>query len=446
MPAPFVVYSTNHSEIERIPSAWRSSSYYRWEEILRTPLIRLGLLSVILILAAESSAHAQAVNVLDQVVSQFQLRSAGWQAGLTSFAINTFGILAGIDLTWSALRLAFKGADVSEWLAEIVSQILFLGFFLALLQNAVTWDTAIVNSFRQAASSAGGVGIAPSDVFAAGVKLAATVLSQMSIWHPEASAGLIIAGLIIEVCFALMAAFMVLALVESYLVISMGVLFMAFGGSRWTKDIAVSTVRYAVSVGAKLFVLQLLIGIGTGLIQSWADSFVDVTDASLCILIGCSIVMLALVKVLPDTIQRIVNGSSMATGSALTGAAAAVGGAVGGVGLGMLGAGAMTGQAYQLASAQMQAADNKAAEANGGQAPERSRIARAAALTGGTARNMAAAPARDVGRRLAGDIGSRHGVATWRMAADLANRRRLLDDDAGKPKPPQSSSTANTIS
>ncbi|MBN8908040.1 MAG: hypothetical protein J0H99_15700, partial [Rhodospirillales bacterium] len=99
MPAPFVVYSTNHSEIERIPSAWRSSSYYRWEEILRTPLIRLGLLSVILILAAESSAHAQAVNVLDQVVSQFQLRSAGWQAGLTSFAINTFGILAGIDLT-----------------------------------------------------------------------------------------------------------------------------------------------------------------------------------------------------------------------------------------------------------------------------------------------------------------------------------------------------------
>ena len=41
---------------------------------------------------------------------------------------------------------------------------------------------------------------------------------------------------------------------------------MAFGGSRWTKDFAVSTVRYTVSVGAKLFVLQLLVSIGTGLI------------------------------------------------------------------------------------------------------------------------------------------------------------------------------------
>ena len=388
------------------------------------------------VVTAAAPAHAQSANVLDQIVSQFQSRSAGWQGALQSFATGTFGILAAIDLAWSAFKLAFRGADVSEWLAEIVNQILFLGFFLALLENAVTWDTAIVNSFRQAASSAGGGGIAPSDVFAAGVKLAATVLNQMSLWHPEASAGLMVAGIVIEVCFALMAAFMVLALVESYLIISMGVLFMAFGGSRWTKDMAVSTVRYAVSVGAKLFVLQLLVSIGTGLIQSWANSFTDVTDASLCILIGCSIVMLALVKVLPETMQRIVNGSSMASGSALVGAAAVVGGSLAAMGAGMVGAGPMAANAYRLASAQMGAADAKAAEANGGQATERSRMARAAALTGGTAKNMAMAPLRDVGRRLTGDIGSRHGVASWRMSADLANRRRLLTDDTSKPSPP----------
>jgi len=229
----------------------------------RSFLIGSGL--VLAVVAAAAPAHAQSANVLDQIVSQFQSRSAGWQGALQSFAMGTFGILAAIDLAWSAFKLAFRGADVSEWLAEIVNQILFLGFFLALLENAVTWDAAIVNSFRQAASSAGGGGIAPSDVFAAGVKLAATVLNQMSLWHPEASAGLMVAGIVIEVCFALMAAFMVLALVESYLIISMGVMFMAFGGSRWTKDMAVSTVRYAVSVGAKLFVLQLLVSIGTGL-------------------------------------------------------------------------------------------------------------------------------------------------------------------------------------
>jgi len=401
----------------------------------------VGFAAATLVVAAP--AHAQSANVLDQIVAQFQARSAGWEGTLRSFATGTFGILASVELVWAAFKLAFRGADVSEWLAEIVNQILFLGFFLALLENSVTWGQAIVSSFRQAASAAGGGGIAPSDVFAAGVKIAAMVLNQMSIWHPEASAGLMVAGIVIEVCFALMAAFMVLALVESFLIISMGVLFMAFGGTRWTKDFAVSTVRYTVSVGAKLFVLQLLVSIGTGLIQSWANSFADVTDASLCILIGCSIVMLALVKVLPDTMQRIVNGSSMASGSALVGAAAAVSGAVGIAGLGMVGAGSMMGNAVRLAGTQMDAADAKAAEAGGGEAPQRSRISRAAAMTGYTARNLVSAPLADVGRRLSGQQ-PRHGLATWRMNADLANRNRLLRGDSSKPAPPTGG--GNTIS
>ena len=390
-------------------------------------------------------AHAQSANVLDQIVAQFRSRSAGWEASLRSFALNTFGILAAIEFAWAALKLAFRGSDMSEWLAEIVNQILFLGFFLALLQNSVTWGTAIVNGFRQAAGAAGGTGLAPSDVFAAGVNLAQKVISQITIWSPSTGVGLIIAGLVIEICFALIAAFMVLALVESYLVISSGVLLMAFGGSRWTKDFAVSTVRYTVSVGAKLFVLQLLVSIGDGLIQQWAATFNDVTTQSLCILVGCSIVLLALVKVLPETMQRIVNGSSMAGGSALVGVAAAVGGAAGAVGAGMFGSGAMAGNALRLASAQMDAADVKAAEASGGEAPQRSRIGRAAAMTGYTARNLASAPLSDVGRRLSGQ-GSRHGSAPWRMSADRANRRRLLRDDNGKPPPPPPPGGGNTIS
>ena len=398
-------------------------------------LIGLCVVSVALVIAAP--AHAQSAAVLDDIVTQFQSRAAGWEGALRSFALNTFGILAAIELAWAAFRLAFRGADVSEWLAEIVNQIFFLGFFLALLENSVTWGQAIVNSFRQAASTAGGTGLAPSDVFTAGVDLAQKVMSQMSIWSPAASVGLIIAGLVIEVCFALIAACMVLALVESYLVISMGVLFMAFGGTQWTKDFAISTVRYTLSVGAKLFVLQLLVSIGDGLIQSWVATFNDITASSLCILVGCSIVMLALVKVLPETMQRIVNGSSMATGSALVGAAAAVGAATAAFGAGLAGSGAMAGNALRLASAQMNAKDDA------GTAPG-SRIGRAAALTGYTAKNMVAAPFADLGRRLSGQPGARHGIATWRMNADLGNRRRLLEEDRNKPTPPNNS--GNTIS
>jgi type IV secretion system protein TrbL len=399
-----------------------------------------------LVLLVSLPAYAQGANVLDGIVQQFQNQATGWESTLASLALQTFGILATIELAWAGFKLAFRGSDLSEWLAEIVNQILFIGFFLALLQNASTWGTAIVSSFRQAGRSAGGVGMDPSEVFTAGVSLAQKVMSQMSLMSPAASVGFMIAAIVILACFALIAAEMVVTLVQSYIVIAAGVLNMAFGGSRWTKDIAIATIRYTVSVGAKLMMLQLLVSVGQRLIVNWSNQFTAVDNSGLLILIGSAIVMLAIVKIVPDEFQRVVGGASISSGSALVGAAAAVGGGVAGAAAGMAGAGNMVRQSFALASAQMGAADAKAAEMNGGEAPERSRIARAAALTGGAAKNMAMAPVRDVGRRLSGDIGARHGVATWRMSADLANKRRLLSDDNRKPSPPPPGGGGNTIS
>ena len=67
------------------------------------------------------------------------------------------------------------------------------------------------------------------------------------------SVGLMVAAIVIVVCFALMAAAWSWPWSRATSDHLDGRhLIMAFGGSRWTKDMAVSTVRYAVSVGAKL--------------------------------------------------------------------------------------------------------------------------------------------------------------------------------------------------
>jgi type IV secretion system protein TrbL len=99
-----------------------------------------------LVLLVSLPAHAQGANVLDGIVQQFQNQATGWESTLSSLALQTFGILATIELAWAGFKLAFRGSDLSEWLAEIVNQILFIGSFLALLQNASTWGTAIVRA------------------------------------------------------------------------------------------------------------------------------------------------------------------------------------------------------------------------------------------------------------------------------------------------------------
>ncbi|MEG6650378.1 type IV secretion system protein, partial [Pseudomonas aeruginosa] len=58
-----------------------------------------------------------------------------------------------------------------------------------------------------------------------------------------------------------MAAFMGLTIIESYVVINASVLFLGFGASQWTREYALAIVSYAVSVGAKLFVLSLIVGL-----------------------------------------------------------------------------------------------------------------------------------------------------------------------------------------
>ena len=52
--------------------------------------------------------------------------AASWQTTLTNFALSLFWLLAAIEFAFAALRLAFRGADISEWLAEVTNQVLFI--------------------------------------------------------------------------------------------------------------------------------------------------------------------------------------------------------------------------------------------------------------------------------------------------------------------------------
>lgn len=54
-------------------------------------------------------------------------------------------------------------------------------------------------------------------------------------------------------------------MVESFIVIGPGILFLGFAGSRWTKFFTERYLSYLASVGVKLFVLYLIMGVGMGM-------------------------------------------------------------------------------------------------------------------------------------------------------------------------------------
>jgi type IV secretion system protein TrbL len=308
-----------------------------------------SLLFLILVVFPHFSyADTAANNGLDKIVNAYRLKASGWESVLSQYAQNIFWILALLEFAWTGIKLAVKGADLGEILSEILSHILFVGFFFWLLTNSTNISHNIVDSLRTAASSAnaaigGTPGIAPSDIFDTGMEILKKITSSLSVWEPGDSIMLALAGLAVLVGFTMMAAFLIMAMVESYFIISASVIMMGFGGSHWTKDYAVNTLRYTLSVGAKLFLAQLVIGIGQSFINDLAlqaqTSDMSVNDA--WYIAGISLIFMALTKAIPDMACGWVRGDSHATGSHLTGMVTAA--AAAGVQAGLAAGSAMTG-------------------------------------------------------------------------------------------------------
>lgn len=387
-----------------------------------------ALVGVTLAAAWPQSASAAAAGSLDTITELFKNGAAAWEGTLASYAMGLFGLLVAVEVTFTLIKLGLKGADMTEFGSELINRMMFVGFFSWLLTNSSTFARAIIDSLRQAgnvASSAGGgtAGIAPSDLFDAGVNMATAIFSShvdLSMAGIGQFIALCIAGLIVCACFALIAAFMIVALVESYIVVSAGVILMGFGGSRWTKDFAVKTLTYAVSVGAKLFVMQLIAGLGESIVKSQAAALQTGTavtsPADVLVLLGFGVVMLALVKTIPDAVQGLINGASVGNGGGLA-AAGMVGAAAGAVAGGMAGGVAALMGASKLAGAQAAAGTGP-----GG--------------LGGMMQNLGSAAAADVGARLGGR--ARGGSMGGRMGHQMQQQAGQLTQSMEKPMPPMS--------
>jgi type IV secretion system protein TrbL len=246
-----------------------------------------------------------------------------WSSRLQSFAQTLFWSLAAIDIVLIFGPLVLRNADTGEILGELARFVLIIGFFASLLLFSVTWSEAVVNSFRQAGATAAGVGmqLTPGDMFSLGVELAYTV-SDVNTLNPGVAVAVAASALIILLCYAFIAAFMALTLVESYIVINASVLFMGFGGSKFTREYAVSLMRYALSVGAKLFVLTLIVGLVMQSARDWQAAYQH-DNTSMWTMVGLAVVCAALSKTIPDLIQSLINGVSSGGGGVIGGMAAA---------------------------------------------------------------------------------------------------------------------------
>ncbi|WP_460159284.1 P-type conjugative transfer protein TrbL [Pseudomonas sp. S3_H09] len=287
----------------------------------------LALVSAILLLSAGSAMAAGDVtqsNEMNGLLRMLYQAASEWSPRLHGYALRLLASLALIQLVWTFMPLVMKQADLGEVVGELIRFFMVIGFFYAVIEHSVPWATAVVDSFREAAGTASGLGRAlqPGDMFAVAVNFSRTIVEGISLFSPGKAVLIALVGCLVLLCFAFIAAFMFVTLVESYVIINASALFFGFGGSQWTRDFAIAPLRFVVAVGAKLFVLTLIVGIIVTSAKSWLAAYTN-DEASLMTLAGLALVCAYLTKTIPELIGGMISGTSMGGGSAIGGMAAA---------------------------------------------------------------------------------------------------------------------------
>ena len=298
---------------------------------------KIGL-ALILMFAAQS---AMAQGFLDGILNQAEAMTADWTNRAIQIAMGLFALLVVIDFTWFAMQQTLKKAEISELLVALMFKVVAIFFFFTLLVMAPTWIPMISDSFMAAGARISGTTMdqfTPSGILSSGLDAAAQLVNAHEAQQTAAAAadrglpdvgrivgglfGTIIIGLtalIVVIAFAILALQFIVVMLEVMIVMGAGALMLGFSGSKWTMNFAEKYIGYAVSVGAKLLVVALLVGFGQefadGIIAHWqqlrtATGAAAIATSDYLSIAGGSLIFGAMAFMLPGIAGSFLSGAA----------------------------------------------------------------------------------------------------------------------------------------
>ena len=291
--------------------------------MLRKFFITALVISLCMIFASAGYAAAPGTNATLEFVEDF---TSGIGDQLLSFARSLFVSLATLSLALGLGKMILSGeSNVGTVAAHVAKWIIYVGVFFWIMSSSGAYSflpKLIVNSFMEAGRSIAGQDVAPDDLLVAGIRLYGTMVERG--WNAGWGdfIGIMLIGIVILVVVAMLAGTMAVALIEMHLVICGGAILLGFGGFEYTRDIALSYLRYSVSIGAKLLMIMIVYALANALLIDWEASFSAATDMATLItaagqILGGTICIFMAARMVPAMAQSVVSGAALSFGHEL---------------------------------------------------------------------------------------------------------------------------------
>ncbi len=282
----------------------------------------LGLAALLLLLvavAAVAQSPAQAP-VLDGIATQYRNAARAWRPRLVPVAQQLFMVLASLEFVVSGVIWTLRRDSLDDLAAKFLLKFTLVAFLLALITGFTYWIPPIVNGFAAAGERAIGSSatVSPSGIIDIGRQTSLTVLNALDVGvllkNPAMAVFGALAALVIALAYVAIAAQLVLVLIESYLVLGGGVLFLGFAAFRGTAAFAENLIAYTFGVGIKVFLLYLIVGLGSEIAKSWipliqSGSFFG-PSSPLLEIVGGAIIFAVLALRVPHAVAHRLSGGA----------------------------------------------------------------------------------------------------------------------------------------
>ena len=278
---------------------------------------------------------------LVSLAGQFKAATTGWMTTAIGYAKDIFGSLAVLEFVWSGAQYALRKNDLPDFITGAFLKMLSLSFFFfVLIDMAPTFIPDIINSFITIGANIGGVPMISVDSPGTFVSLGIGMVVEMFNGLGKLSLGneigaifpVALAALFIFIAFIIIAAQLLVILIESYIVLGAGAVMLGFLGSRWTNTFGEKYYGYAVSIGIKLMVIELVAGLGMKMAGVWMEELLHAQGVQLPMYFDIamgSVLFAALAMMVPSLAGSFMNGSpSLSLGNVGAAGAAIAGGVV----------------------------------------------------------------------------------------------------------------------
>jgi type IV secretion system protein TrbL len=292
------------------------------------------LLAIGMLLAAEVAAQTPpaypTAGVLDQVTRDYQIASRTWAGRVLLVTTDLFFWLALLEFAVAGIMYMIATPQAREAKAgQFLVKIMLISFVYMLITQSDYWVMRLLDSFAAVGEYAAGQIMSPSLIVDYGAALSSSVMRSLDIvgmvQNPAAAFYTVLTAFAIMLCYILIAAQVVLTLVESYIVLSSGLFFLAFAAFRSTASFAENYLLSTVPVGIKLMILYMVVGVGGPLTAAWADllhndQFFSLdTSPILRVLAGVAILTFVVWYIPNKVAGRITGGANLGLASAMRG-------------------------------------------------------------------------------------------------------------------------------